>query len=331
MPVSVMDFKAACKKAGIALVIIFAARTLADLACLLITDILPKDINPEISACLQSLASLVILYGLAVWATARVFGFFPGKEHYRKPKRLGKAVSWAVPTYGAGQTANIIVLIISFIFVHNENAVQETFKPATSSSGSGVFYLIFLFIQMTVLAPLFEEYWFRGIIQTSLAPFGNMFSIAVSSLCFAMAHGNIHQFCYCLAAGVFFGYVRYASGSLLPTTIIHAIFNSISAIILVMVNNDLFVSAITKTTKRIALTDAEQAMITVLTVYVIAVLIFVVVGIISAITKLKNNRLYRPADNCPEISKKQKLISLCTSPFFIIGFILCAAYIAVFI
>ncbi len=61
MPVSVMDFKAACKKAGIALVIIFAARTLADLACLLITDILPKDINPEISACLQSLASLVIL------------------------------------------------------------------------------------------------------------------------------------------------------------------------------------------------------------------------------------------------------------------------------
>lgn len=323
------DFKTACKKAGLALVIIFAARCAADAAAWLIGTLM-SGCDSQLVSSVQSLSSIIILYGLAIAVTAKVFGYSFDKTVYKKPKRLGKAISWFVPMYGAGQIANIIVLAISFLLVHNQSAVEDTLTPIVSSgTGHGAWYLAFLFIQMTVLAPLFEEYWFRGIIQTSLMPYGNGFAILVSALCFGMAHGNIHQFCYTVIVGICLGYVRYASGSLMPTTIMHALFNSIAAIAVVAVSTDTFVSAMSKVQKGNPITSGEETYLTLLMIYVVLVLIIALVGMGTAIGKLKNNRLYRPVNNCPEFSKKQKFVAIAKEPVFITGFLLCTAYIIV--
>ena len=310
------DFKSACGKAGLALIIIFAARCIADAAAWLIGTVM-SGCDSQIVSSVQSLSSIIILYGLAIAVTARVFGYRFDKTVYKKPKRLGKAISWFVPMYGAGQIANIIVLAVSFLLIHNQSAVEDTLTPIVSSgTGSGAWYLAFLFIQMVILAPLFEEYWFRGVIQTSLMPYG-------------MAHGNIHQFCYTFIVGICLGYVRYATGSIMPTTIMHAMFNSIAAIAVVAVKTDTFVTAMSKMQKGSPVTSGEEAYLTVLMIYVVLVLIIALVGMGAAIGKLKNNRLYRPVNNYPELSKKQKFAAIAKNPLFIVGFLACTAYIIV--
>lgn len=137
------DFKTACKKAGLALIIIFAARCIADAAAWLIATVM-SGCDSQIVSSVQSLSSIIILYGLAIAVTARVFGYRFDKTVYKKPKRLGKAISWFVPMYGAGQIANIIVLAVSFLLIHNQSAVEDTLTPIISSgTGSGAWYLAF--------------------------------------------------------------------------------------------------------------------------------------------------------------------------------------------
>lgn len=321
------DFRTACKKAGLALIVIFAARCVADAVTALIGALM-ADCDAQITSSVQALANILILYVLAIAVTSKLLEYHFDGSLYKKPKRLGKAVSWFVPMYGAGQAANIAVMAISFFIVQNRSAVEDTLTPIVSSgTGRGAWYLAFLFIQMAVLAPVFEEYWFRGVIQSSLAPYGNGFAILVSSLCFGMAHGNIHQFCYTVIVGICLGYVRYATGSLVPTMIMHAIFNSIAGIAIVAVSSETFISAFTHIQQGEGLTGGEQAFMTALMIYLAVILTIAVVGIAAAIGKLKNNRLYRPVNNYPALTKKQKFIAVAKEPLFIAGFILCTAYI----
>lgn len=321
------DFRTACKKAGLALIVIFAARCVADAVTALIGALM-ADCDAQITSSVQALANILILYVLAIAVTSKLLEYHFDGSLCKKPKRLGKAISWFVPMYGAGQAANIAVMAISFFIVQNRSAVEDTLTPIVSSgTGRGAWYLAFLFIQMAVLAPVFEEYWFRGVIQSSLAPYGNGFAILVSSLCFGMAHGNIHQFCYTVIVGICLGYVRYATGSLVPTMIMHAIFNSIAGIAIVAVSSETFISAFTHIQQGEGLTGGEQAFMTALMIYLAVILTIAVVGIAAAIGKLKNNRLYRPVNNYPALTKKQKLIAVAKEPLFIAGFILCTAYI----
>lgn len=321
------DFRTACKKAGLALIVIFAARCVADAVTALIGALM-ADCDAQITSSVQALANILILYVLAIAVTSKLLGYHFDGSLYKKPKRLGKAISWFVPMYGAGQAANIAVMAISFFIVQNRSAVEDTLTPIVSSgTGRCAWYLAFLFIQMAVLAPVFEEYWFRGVIQSSLAPYGNGFAILVSSLCFGMAHGNIHQFCYTVIVGICLGYVRYATGSLVPTMIMHAIFNSIAGIAIVAVSSETFISAFTHIQQGEELTGGEQAFMTTLMIYLAVILTTAVVGIAAAIGKLKNNRLYRPVNNYPALTKKQKFTAVAKEPLFIVGFILCTAYI----
>ena len=321
------DFRTACKKAGLALIVIFAARCVAD-AVTALNGALMADCDAQITSSVQALANILILYVLAIAVTSKLLGYHFDGSLYKKPKRLGKAISWFVPMYGAGQAANIAVMAISFFIVQNRSAVEDTLTPIVSSgTGRGAWYLAFLFIQMAVLAPVFEEYWFRGVIQSSLAPYGNGFAILVSSLCFGIAHGNIHQFCYTVNLGICQGYLRYATGSLVPTMIMHAIFNSIAGIAIVAVSSETFISAFTHIQQGEELTGGEQAFMTTLMIYLAVILTTAVVGIAAAIGKLKNNRLYRPVNNYPALTKKQKFTAVAKEPLFIVGFILCTAYI----
>ena len=321
------DFKEACKTSGIALIIIFVARCLSDVACLLIGNMM-SDCDGQLVSFVQSVASAVFLYGFAIAATSKVFGYRFDASVYKKPKRMGKAISWFVPVYGASQAVNLIVIVISFLLINNVTAVEKAFEPMVYASGSReAWYLVFTFLLMVVVAPLFEEYWFRGVIQTSLSRYGNGFAIMVSALCFGMAHGNIQQFCYCFVMGICMGYVHYATGSILPTTIIHALLNSIAAIVIVVINTSLFSSAVTKMQKGISLAGEEETILVCLSIFVLIVLIVLFVGIGAAIGKLKKNRLYRPVNNYPSLSSKQKVLVVCADPVFIIGFVLCTAYI----
>ncbi len=318
------EFKTACRKVGLALGAVLLCRLLTEGISLLLGELL-KDADPTLSYIIIWAVSVILLYGGVIVSSALIFGYKgdDNRIYYKKCKRLGKAVSWVLPSYGAGQLINFTVLAISFLLANNKEAVQDTYAPITSDGMTISFATtIVLVIQMVIIAPVLEEFWIRGIIQTGLAKYGHGFSIMVSALIFGFAHGNVHQFCFTFVIGIVLGYVRYASDSIIPTTIIHFILNSIAATIMLITTSDPVISGVSKMAQGIELNDIENGMITVLGVFVIVVFIFMFAGMINAIKKLKNNRLYRPQNNYPEMTKKEKAITLIKDPVFTISTIL---------
>ena len=67
----------------------------------------------------------------------------------------------------------------------------------------------------------------RGFFQnrfSKLIPFG--VSAVLTGFLFGVLHMNINQFCYAWVLGIVFAYTNRASGSIVTSTIMHAIFNS---------------------------------------------------------------------------------------------------------
>ncbi|MDX9846432.1 MAG: type II CAAX endopeptidase family protein [Tenuifilaceae bacterium] len=90
---------------------------------------------------------------------------------------------------------------------------------------------IFSIATLVILAPIFEELIFRGIILNGLLKrYSPLLSIVVSSLLFAAVHLNPWQFVSAFILGLFIGWVYLRTKSILLAIIIHA-FNNFAAIL----------------------------------------------------------------------------------------------------
>lgn len=85
-------------------------------------------------------------------------------------------------------------------------------------------------LSLLVVAPIFEEILFRGFVLRALQRYGNIFAIAVSSICFGLYHGNLSQFVPTAIGACIMGYIAVKSNSLIPGMVIHLINNLISTV-----------------------------------------------------------------------------------------------------
>ena len=84
-----------------------------------------------------------------------------------------------------------------------------------------------LILIVGVFGPFCEEFTFRGIIYHGLKSSGRILaSILVSGLYFGLMHMNLNQFCYAFLLGVAFAFLTEATGSILPSFIVHICINS---------------------------------------------------------------------------------------------------------
>ena len=82
------------------------------------------------------------------------------------------------------------------------------------------------FIMMVVVAPIFEELIYRGIILDGLLKrYSATTSILVSSILFGIIHMNLPQVFPAIVAGIFMGWVYYRTKNLTLTILIHACMN----------------------------------------------------------------------------------------------------------
>lgn len=80
---------------------------------------------------------------------------------------------------------------------------------------------------VVILAPIFEEIIFRGIIFDHLKRnYSLVTAIIVQALLFGLVHGNIVQGIYTFLAGIVFVLANIYCGSILGSIILHIIFNS---------------------------------------------------------------------------------------------------------
>jgi hypothetical protein len=122
------------------------------------------------------------------------------------------------------------VLLISLIMsnlIDNQNGSNPLLEIVLNNKNYFSFFL--LFVTTTLLAPLFEEIIFRGILLPTLSRnFGVILGIIVSAFIFALAHLSLGEMPPLFVLGIGLGITRIASGSLLSSVIMHSLWNGLT-------------------------------------------------------------------------------------------------------
>jgi len=122
------------------------------------------------------------------------------------------------------------VLLISLIMnslIDNLNGSNPLLEIVLNNNNYLSFFL--LFVTTTLLAPLFEEIIFRGILLPTLSrDFGVISGIIVSAFIFALAHLSLGEMPPLFVLGIGLGITRIASGSLFSSVIMHSLWNGLT-------------------------------------------------------------------------------------------------------
>jgi hypothetical protein len=86
---------------------------------------------------------------------------------------------------------------------------------------------LLVLLTVTILAPVFEELLFRGVLLPALRrPLGPALAIGFSGLLFAAIHLDAHALIPLTALGSVLGYVAHRGGSLVPAMVTHGLWNA---------------------------------------------------------------------------------------------------------
>lgn len=302
------DYKKTCYKLGLYLICILALRIgaegLSALVSPLLMNITDVDLLYAASLLYSALFMQILPSVLAVLMLKYSFKNIAGGFH--PPKNSKKAFANFPAIYGAGMTINLITAGVMFLITGggdiNDTVNSLGIAPPTITSS------LILFVLLVVVAPLFEEFIFRGAVMNLLKPYGGGVAIFVSAFCFGIYHGNFQQFFYAFALGILLGYVSYATNSMFCNTMLHAMFNSVSGILMILVSTD---AVRTVSLDPLAeLTDSQHLIITLYAIFMIAILITALIGFIAMIVKLKNIKKYRIPKVWGEVSNGKKMAIL---------------------
>lgn len=135
------------------------------------------------------------------------------------------AVFWLLVSAGlmaciAGSYASSMLgSMVENIFGVRFNMPQDDIRLNTGAN-------IFLTIVQTALLPaLIEEFSVRGVVLQPLRRYGDWFAVLMSSVVFAMMHGNMVQIPFAFIAGIAIGYAVLVTGSLWTGVLIHFLNN----------------------------------------------------------------------------------------------------------
>ena len=110
--------------------------------------------------------------------------------------------------------------------VHLPNIAENVFAQMKNN--------VFGILSVCIIAPIFEEIFFRGAIEGYLLrKWENpRWAILVSALIFGLIHMNPAQILFAFLFGIILGELYYRTGSLLPSIILHFINNTLSLILM---------------------------------------------------------------------------------------------------
>jgi membrane protease YdiL (CAAX protease family) len=183
---------------------------------------------------------VMLLVGIqAVLYVAVYFGFkVVLGVRYRKPvfSSLGWCRSHANLLL-AGLGGFILAFVVSGIaaLLHT-----PTVKSPIEEFTDSVPALTCIAILAVTVGPLFEELLFRGFLQPLFSrSVGTVMGIALTALLFGTLHlkeyANVWKFALAIwIVGVALGTVRARTGSIIPSTVMHACFNLVSVVVLIL-------------------------------------------------------------------------------------------------
>lgn len=315
-------YKKLCLRLGIMIIVIFVSRGISTILLSLISPSL-QNLGGTGAYLVNTAFSLVFLYIIPMIATALLLKM-PLREMnaniYKKPKYFGRALGMFPAVYSLAIIVNLLTMWIMSLF--KSTNFNDSFNTVNELSAPNFTCGIVLFVQMVVIAPLFEEFWFRGMVMESLRPYGNGVAIFVSAFLFGLTHANFSQFFYAAFMGIFLGYIAVSTKSIVTTTIIHAIFNSFTASVLLLLTDNSVAEFLT-----LALRGITGEFTPAVIVYIAIICIMLLtsaVGFVMACFKLAKIKRYKVPVVQTELSAKKRWAIFFTAVTVIIGLVLAA-------
>jgi len=116
--------------------------------------------------------------------------------------------------------------------------LEDLYKDFESNFKIMLNYKVAGFITVCILAPIFEEILFRGIILKGMInhKINPILAIIIGGLIFGVAHLNPWQFVGAGLLGTIFGYVYYRTKSLVLPILLHALNNTVSYAVMMQSN-----------------------------------------------------------------------------------------------
>ena len=120
--------------------------------------------------------------------------------------------------------SSISNVFVSFFSSMRGSAVEN---PVEQSVSSMPLWATFVFI--CILAPIFEEIFFRAFLCRKFLMLGEVYAIVLPAAFFALSHGNFYQVFYAFVIGCFFSFIYVRTGKLIYTIVFHMIINFIGS------------------------------------------------------------------------------------------------------
>ena len=86
--------------------------------------------------------------------------------------------------------------------------------------------LLLSLLSIAILPAVLEELLFRGYVLQALRPHGERNALLLSSLLFAMLHGNVIQIPFAFISGLAFGYLTLRTGNIRAGMLLHCLNNA---------------------------------------------------------------------------------------------------------
>ena len=306
---------------GMYLMVIMILRYFGAFTVELIHAKLLGPLGSELSYTLELIASGTFIQILPSVVGAFMFGYIGKnakglKSLYTIPKSNTRAIGNISAVYGFAQMANIITVIVTFFLTRNAS-IDKTLNTVVDSESYGPLAIGMLFALLVFIAPIFEEFMFRGLILNALKPYGNGLAIFVSGIFFGVFHCNFQQCFYAAAAGIALGYIANVTGSVFPTTVIHMIMNSLSGFMILLMHTGSVQKYILGGSEE-NIPDQDMIWIALFGIYMVCLFIFSVIGFVSAVRKIIKIKKFRTAKVWGEVGNPKKVfILLMTVPMII--------------
>ena len=126
------------------------------------------------------------------------------REIWKKDRKMTVGSFFALLVlFLSGQAIfQLLIMVMEWLFNLMGLSVMDSMEMATQLGGT-----FSMFLYGALMAPVFEEVLFRGLILRTLEPYGKKFAILASAFLFGMFHGNIVQSPFAFFVGLVLGYV----------------------------------------------------------------------------------------------------------------------------
>jgi membrane protease YdiL (CAAX protease family) len=148
----------------------------------------------------------------------------------KKYSDIGPAVNftrieaWLIPILIISTIALVVLLDRTASWIPMPNSVQKFFERMFTKD-------VFSIATMTIIAPILEEIFARGIVLKGLLKNYHPYkAILISAIFFAALHLNPWQAIPAFIGGLFLGWVYYKTQSVIPGIIVHATINTTASL-----------------------------------------------------------------------------------------------------